>query len=245
MTKVHVSFVNAATNELFGEVDLPIERLPETFEHDTTMHLGDADWTVERAEPGTRTEFAETGTLRLTMRKIEHLDPKTILFSLPTIENALPPGHTGSVEGAHRMREDDWRQVELVSAKLEPDIEAELAQVREVHEDSREGSAYKRIHVRQRILAPLDGSHVTVADVARVLGEPERQALAVHQSAGVLVTGGFAFTSGHTIIYGREDSGLVVELGIDGEVPPAIEQLADRHGLFVVYWCRASARAPA
>jgi hypothetical protein len=243
MTKVHVSFVNAATGEVFGEVDLPIERLPETFELDTTMHLGDADWTVERAEPATRVEFGATGALRLTMRKIELVDPKSILFSLPTIENALPPGHTGDINGAHRLREDDWRQCELIAANLEPDIEAELAKIREVR-DERDGPGFKRIHVRQRIAAPLAGTHVTVADVARVLGEPERHELAVHQSAGVIVTGGFSFGSGEATVYGREDAGLVVELCVDGDVPPALEQLADRHGLFIVDWCGATVRPP-
>ena len=45
--------------------DLPIANLPETFELETTLHLGDNEWTVVSAEPRTKLEFASSGKLIL------------------------------------------------------------------------------------------------------------------------------------------------------------------------------------
>lgn len=243
MTTIHVVLVNAATNQVFGESELALEQLPETFELATTMHIGDVDWSVERAEPPTRTEFAASGQLRLVLRKVEHIDPKSILFSLPTIENTLPPGHEADSSNAHRMREDDWRQLELVAVALAPVVEAELAEIRSVYED-RVGPGFKRIHVRERIVSPLEDVQLGVDDLARALGNPPRRDLTVYQDPGGIVTGGFAFSMEEGVVYGREDAGHVLALGVDGELPAELAELADHHALLVVDWCRAAVRQP-
>jgi hypothetical protein len=51
-------------------IDLSIANLPETFELETTLHLGDNEWTVVSAEPRTKREFASSGKLILRLRKI-------------------------------------------------------------------------------------------------------------------------------------------------------------------------------
>ena len=56
MTTVHVVLINAATQQVLGEVELPAEQLPEAFAVATTLNLGDRDWSVGRAEPATRAE---------------------------------------------------------------------------------------------------------------------------------------------------------------------------------------------
>src|SRR5690242_17556226 len=111
MRAIHVELFDAATGTLIGEADLPAEQLPESFAASTTLHLGDADWHVERAEPMTRDEYVKAGHLVLRLREVVQVDPKQILFSLPTIEDALPPLHDGPGEEAAALREDDWRQV--------------------------------------------------------------------------------------------------------------------------------------
>lgn len=238
MPTIHVAFIDAETGDVFGEVDAPIERLPDTFEISTTMHLGADDWSVERAEPATRAEFEASGQLRLTLRRVVYMDPKSILFSMPTIENALPPGHEADDTDAFRLRPDEWRQVELVAPKFEPEAAVELAEIRVVREE-RDGPGFARIHVRERIPAPLEGTAIQASELAGA-----HRLLAVHDHPGSLVTGGFAVAIGDVTVYGREVDGRVVELGVDGAAPDALLALADRHGLLVVDWCAARMRYP-
>ena len=47
---------------------MPIEQLPDTFEIDTTMHLGEEDWTLVEAVPSQKTEFKKSGFIKLTLQ---------------------------------------------------------------------------------------------------------------------------------------------------------------------------------
>jgi hypothetical protein len=38
---------------------MPPDDLPESFEIDTTLHLGDSNWSVVHAEPQTKAEFTK------------------------------------------------------------------------------------------------------------------------------------------------------------------------------------------
>src|SRR5262245_58474807 len=90
--------------------------LPEAFELDTTMHLGDAEWSVVKAMPLTRTEFAKTKLLTLRLRKIERIPAGDILFSLPSICDSIPGlGELPLTKEDFVLADDEWRQFELVS----------------------------------------------------------------------------------------------------------------------------------
>jgi hypothetical protein len=237
VTDVHVVLINAATQQVFGEVDLPAEQLPEAFAVATTLHLGDRDWSVEGAEPATRAEYVAARRLRLVIREIQRVDPKTILFSLPTLENALPPTQDGHSD-AVRLHEDDWRQLELVTAELEPTIEAELAAIREIHAE-REGLGFRRLHVRERIPEPLTGTDISLDAVRRA----RPRDLGFAGSAGIVV-GGFAFDAGDGAIYGRRDGGRVVVLGAWRTEPGILVDVARLHRLMIVDWCAARMSRP-
>src|SRR5437667_11192190 len=90
---IHVEYFDAESGKKIGQVKLPIERLPEGFEADTTLHRDDQDFRVERAEPMTAAEFRKTGKLRLVLRRvrIEKVNPRELLYSLPTVSNEWPP----------------------------------------------------------------------------------------------------------------------------------------------------------
>jgi hypothetical protein len=130
---IHVELFDAATSTLIGEADLPVDQLPESFATSTTLHLGGADWHVEHAEPMTRAEYVKTAHLVIRMRKIEYVDPQQMLFSLPTIENALPPVRPGTHDGAAALQEDDWRQVELVTRTFTAALTDELEAIRAIY----------------------------------------------------------------------------------------------------------------
>jgi hypothetical protein len=237
MPMVHVTLVDASTNQVLGDVDLAAEQLPESFAASTTLHLGGGDWHVEHADPVTRAEYVATGRLQLRLRKVEYMDPTKILFSLPTLENVLPPMSDGDATGALVLHEDHWRQRELVSSRFEPEIAAELAEIRKVHAE-RKGAGFARLHVRERIPEPLHGVTMTIDDVARAVGTAVRCPVTFERHAGI-VRGGFAFVREGLAIYGREDNGVVRALAIaDGDSAP-LAALARQHRLVIVDWCAA------
>src|SRR3954468_17819856 len=90
--KVRVRFVPADGGAPIGEAEFVPEQLPESFEARTTLELGGQSWEGVKGEPMTRAEYAKTRRLTIVMRKIviSRVSPKDILFSLPTINDALP-----------------------------------------------------------------------------------------------------------------------------------------------------------
>src|SRR5262245_44656630 len=91
---IHVEFVDASTGQVFGAYDAPPETLPENFTIGTKLHIGEQDWDVVKAEPLTRAEYLQSGTLRLTLAKIMMMPVKDILYTLPTIYDAIPADST-------------------------------------------------------------------------------------------------------------------------------------------------------
>jgi hypothetical protein len=240
MTTIHVVLIDGESGELMGESDLPLDQLPESFGMSTTIHLGGSDWQVERAEPVERADFVATGQVQLTLRKIVYADPGTILFSLPTLEDLAPP--TGaSNRDALQLHEDDWRQRELIAARFEPEIEAELSEIRTIYAEHRRGPGFASLHLRKRIPAPLAGVALAVGDLD---GLGPRRSVAIGpagQAKGSVVVGGFAFPLGGGMVYGREEAGAVVALCLDGDAddPSALAALARAHDLVLVGWCSA------
>ena len=153
---VSVTLIDDAASSTMATVDLPIANLPETFELETTLHLGDNEWTVVSAEPRTKLEFASSGKLILRLRKIEMVDLSDLLYSLPSICDRLPevadtaPGPDDLI-----LAEDDSRQFELVSRAFAGDADAEIAAIRAIHEQERAGIGWKEIHVRKRPDPPI------------------------------------------------------------------------------------------
>ncbi len=96
---------------------IPIDQLPDTFEADTTMYIGQDEWFIESADPRKKDDFKKTKKLTLVIRKIEWVDPKKLLYSLPTICNYLGDVNEGLSKDEHvlEIMEDDWRNIEFIS----------------------------------------------------------------------------------------------------------------------------------
>jgi len=103
--------------------------------------------------------------------------------------------------------------------------------IREVHAE-REGMAYRRLHVRERIPEPLAG----VALTRRAVGQGAHRLLGFDRSPGV-VAGGFAFDLADGALYGREEAGRVVVVGAWGAAPEVLTGIARPHKLIIVDWC--------
>ncbi|MDC0717552.1 hypothetical protein [Nannocystis bainbridge] len=239
MSTIRVTFVDAADNSVFGEADVPAEHLPESFTTATTMRLGDGEWQVEQADPAERHEFLASGRLRLVLHEIQWVDPKTILFTLPTLEDTMPRLLDEPADG-FSMHEDDWRQRELVSIAFMPEIEAELAAIRAVLA-APTGGGFANLHVRERIAEPLRDTGLVLAELQLAFGQPPRRDLGL---GGLRVADGFVFLPMEAPVYGHEHEGRVAALGIVDELPPALAELARRRELVLVDWCAATVTEP-
>src|SRR5438128_2305534 len=89
-SKIDVTLIDDASGKYIGVTKMLPEALPESFKLNTTLHLGDADWSVVRAQPETRAEFAKSKSLTIRLRKVEKIDPSKILYSLPSICDFIP-----------------------------------------------------------------------------------------------------------------------------------------------------------
>lgn len=259
---VRVEFFDAATGRLFAQTDLSPDKLPASFEYSTTLHLGGQDWEVVRAEPMTADRFTRTGRLRLVVAKVEirTIDPTQVLYSLPTISDGLPPIAPASSKlnrdrATLDIQEDDWRQSEFVSSRLLDCIEQELASVRRIYEEEREGAGFRTLHPRKAMASPLAGTDLDVPAVRAACGAMATPLDGV-SFTGVagLVSASFAVRLLSSLeVYGLHDErGRVVVLavharstnnvamsGMDGVVGMAVA-----NDLCLVDWCRCELVPP-
>jgi hypothetical protein len=247
--EVNVRFIDIGTGQVFAESRVPIEMLPETFQLQTTMHLGDEDWTVVRAEPDTSAAFATLGQLTLTLSRVQMLPTKDILFSLPTISDEIASVSQIAKSGYSvlEMHEDDWRQIEFVSSRLSARVDAEIAEIRAVIEAGFSRPGFEKCHVRSSLPIPLEG--VPFDAVASIFSRSMDQldGVCYFQYPG-LISDGFAFRSDDLNIYGVQSDGMVSVLGLIG-ISVSADDLENRvgqfhalmigHDLLLVDWCRA------
>ncbi len=140
---IAVTFVDRETGKPFAVSDIPLEQLPESFVPATQMTIADVEWQVIAAEPMTAAEFARTGRLTLTLAKILSVPTKDIRYSLPTITDATPavaPGTSKAHKKALTIHEDDWRQIELISASYAAAIREQFEGIGRIYDTSSDWS---------------------------------------------------------------------------------------------------------
>lgn len=249
---IHVRFVDHPTGAVQASSEVPLAQLPDSFDARSTLKIGDATYRVTRAEPATKAEFAASGRLTLALSKLEPIDPKQLLYSLPTICGAaLPlqePAHAG-IEPL-RLHEDGWRQCELIASLHLADIDAELAAIAEIATQHAADRGWRAIHVRERIERPLPPG-VAWADVAGAFpkaaplpaitfgGHPE----AIVGAVGLRLPDGVA-------VWGVEQGGDLRVLCVEGiaaasaETIAALQSVAREHQLVLVDWCSRRVHPP-
>ncbi len=252
---IHVEYIDAETGQTTGHVKLPIGKLPASFETQTTLERNGRTYSVVRADPMTAAEFRRSGKLRLVIRavKIEHADPREMLFSLPTIADPLPAIVAGSSKLGKNvldMRDDDWRQREFVSLSQQELVDRHLAAVGRIYEQEREGIGFRKIHVRADVASPLAPATPGLEEVVFAGG------------AGLMRLDGVSFDGVAGIasdvfamrllcgieLYGSIANDRIMSLCLGDARPnnaplasaiaPLID-LARRHGLCLVDWQRA------
>ncbi len=244
---IRLTLIDDATDAMIGESEVELENVPESFRPETILLISDQEWSVVQAEPTTRDEYVESGQVVLRLERVEHVDPKKILFSLPTIWHSVPPTEGPLLEGRELLlHEDDWRQVELVSRSLERVVNEELAEIAEVSSTSRvEGAGYRNIHVRKRLEHPLQGVDLPLERLRKAFESANETRVVLHESSNCVSRSFSFFLTRHFALYGLENAARVevlaaADLGHEqGSVPPLheIRQLAARYDLLVVDWC--------
>lgn len=164
--KVTVEFIESGKDKPFAVSTVPITQLPETFEIATTLDIGNKKWNVVEAIPKSKSDFEQTGKLRVILSPVHMANPKDILFSLPTINNAMCALQKAkSLDGMLVIHEDNWRQVEFVSENHLAAVETEINSIRTIHETKRKGAGFTGIHIRKLLEAPLDSASISYTNL--------------------------------------------------------------------------------
>lgn len=235
--QIQLSFIDDETDEVFASTQMPVDRLPESFAIDTVLHLGEAQWSVVHAEPAERSTWVSTGELALRLRRMTQVNPQDILFSVPTLCDALPPLTDGALQGDElTLHEDDWRQVELLPRTLP--IHEDFSQIQAILTAS-EGAGFRQIHIRR---------HEPALTMSLELLE---SALGASVSKGVTFRGalapildGFSAERDGVTIYGRAPGGVVCTCGVytQGMISlvdmPWLRTLLSQVDAQLVDWCR-------
>ncbi len=222
VTIIDVTFIDAEQGTEFLKLKMPLRGLPDAQE---SITLGKDTWLVVD-----RVDDAAKSTCRLFLRKAQKVNAHEILFSLPTVADVIPEEVVagGSLSGALRLHEDDWLQLELLPAGL--DVSAELAAIRQVISQEKEGAGFKKLHLRKQFPSPFAGRGLRLEALRAQFGTEKPL---VWKSGTAPLNNCFAFEfPGGTWLYGQAASGEVLSMGLTarGSTPP----LAD---VVLIDWC--------
>jgi hypothetical protein len=157
--KVLVTLIDDATGVAFATSKMPPADLPESFEIETTLHLGEANWSVVHAEPRTRKDYTKSGSLTLRLRKVEKVAADSLSFSQLDI--------TEGFGDDRRLGKDDWIATTPLNATIKNPESAGLpalgADANEVYRVASKMSA-----LRESIPIPNDGVYCPICHIANV-----------------------------------------------------------------------------
>jgi hypothetical protein len=246
--RIRVEFVDAATNNIFAATESVADSLPETFVLNTSVNIGGQEWQVDKADPMTRAEYIQTGKLTLTLSKIVMMPVKDILYSLPTLYNALPAMEERSVapDKLFGMNADLWRCVEFVPKSQQSIIDKEFQMIAIIYADHREGQGFNKLHVRTSPEAPLAGLLRLTELKALFPSADVFETIAFHREFGV-AKDVFAIGYGTWVLYGEHRGGAIQTLALEprseheAEPLDPILQLMRIYDLLLVDWINANA----
>ncbi|HMA38074.1 MAG TPA: hypothetical protein VKY74_26735 [Chloroflexia bacterium] len=250
--RIEVQFRNATTGAVFAQATVPASQLPASFAPATTMFLGEAEYTVVQAHPPTATEFGQTGRLVLHLAPVTRVDPRQILYSLPTLCDPIPglqPGTSKRGQPVVELHEDEWRQIECVSRQHAPAIAQECAAIRRIFQEASTAAgavrAFRVLHLRQAIPVPIPAG-LPIGAIVQTWPAAVPYAGVAYLQAEELIADGFAFRVGPLVFYGQVGAAGIVILGLApaSASAPAAPDLAvqlgaflTRYDLLLVDWC--------
>ena len=241
--EIHVEFVEVGQQHPFAASKVPIAQLPDTFEIDTTLDLDDKKWRVVDAIPKLKTEFEKSGKLTVILSPQQLVNPKDILFSLPTINDRMCALlKAGSLDRILVIHEDDWRQIEFISENLAAEVNAEILDIQAIYDTKRQGIGFTSLHVRKRIEEPIPPDAIPLAALKQLFTIAKSFAGFGLGDYKAVAENGFAFETNDGLrFYGvSNEKGNVVFLCLDGAngFPQNCTNLLRAFNLLAVNWCK-------
>lgn len=237
---VTVEFIENGTENPFARSEVPIEQLPDTFELETDFEIREEHWKVVRAIPQNKEDFSKTGKLRIIVDKIQMIDPRELLFSLPTINDEISETENVSIDNLFVIHEDDWRQWEFISKKYNPEIRQELSAIVEIYEKHRVGMGFDKIHIRRSVVNPLIDKNIKIEEFEQMLDITKRSDGFGLAGRGK-VKNSFAFQIAQgTTFYGQTENGLITVLCVQNyeDSIQLVKQIAEQYEIVFVDWCK-------
>ena len=155
-TKVRVTYLDADTDAVIVAEDVNVKFLPELFTYESVVRVKGHDCQVMRAMPRSKPEFTKEGTLLLQVRRVDQMEPKHRVFGFPSIcTDMADPSQTPANRDTLRVKEDNWRQLELISQDLMITVNNELKQIRMVKQTSAVEMGYRKYYARRRPTIPV------------------------------------------------------------------------------------------
>ena len=179
----------------------------------------------------------------------QHLDPKTILFSVPTLSNdiaALEKMDRAPNAADLVFHEDEWSQVEFLPKSLLPEIQRMLKEYKAFEQANRTPNGWRNVYVRKIQRQPLlSGPHL-VQQLEKLLAARAGGSMVLYSTstAGGRVKDGFVLPlGGNVTLYGyTTDEGIPVLGASVGQNPDdlklveAFTKLNTSAGLVLVDW---------
>jgi hypothetical protein len=156
---VTVTLIDDASGAVFATSTLAPGDLPDSFEIDTPLHLGEDNWSVVHAEPPTKAEFTKTGEVTLRLRKIEVMDPKAISFSQLDI--------TEQFDDNESLDADEWITTIPLNTRIE-DPESSGLPSRDADSEDVFRIASALSELRESIPIPGDGVYCPICHIANI-----------------------------------------------------------------------------
>lgn len=181
--------------------------------------------------------------------KVQALDPKTILFTTPTISNdlaQLEPVHIAPSNGDLVFHEDEWSQVEFFPRSQLGEVQRLLKEYKPFERAQRVQNGWREVYVRRiRRVPVLSGADAT-HQLEVLLGAKAGAAPMLFSSGTVSgsVKSGFSLPlGGNVTLYGYQDSQGIPILGAiigsnpdDSKLTKAFMRLNSDRDLILVDW---------
>ena len=212
--EISVTLRDAADGGVIARTVVPSESLPPAFDGTQMLEAAGRVWRVVRAEPAFREEYELIGEVELTLRRVEQeprvemMPARDIHFSMSSISDRLPD-IAGPLDGRTVLlvKDDLWRDVEMVGPHGAAAIEENLAAIRRIQTEFRSGPGFTEIHLRTTPAEPLEGVTFTVEDLAAALGTTTHFVRPVAIEGRGVVQGGYALSVADGVhVYGLVDS---------------------------------------
>jgi hypothetical protein len=189
--------------------------------------------------------------------KVQSIDPNSIMFTVPTVSNELPPldrVETQPRDDELRMHEDDWCQVEFFHKSYLQELERLLREYKAFEASNRQmitikGEQYpvwRNAYVREVARQPLLTGEDPVGQLARIVGGHIGPAPVLHSTSSWTgrVKNGFTVRIGRNVdLYGYNLEGSVPVVGAslgpdsdDQALVRAFTRMNAALGLVLVEW---------